>query len=440
MPTLSPELRNKLERTTLAARNVSEMASRAALETLAVHHHEPFPHMTSELRMLRNKLRAHARQVGDKKFEKPDKNGTDHEITRLVHECAYEHWHQMLFARFLAENNLLMLSEDGEKPVPVSLDDCKELAKEAKTDLWTLAGRYAQKMLPKIFRPDDPLLRLTLAREYQIQLERELEKLSTAVFTASDSLGWCYQFWQTERKDEVNSSGKKIGADELAAVTQLFTEDYMVDFLLHNTLGAWWTGRIAQVSSSKLQVSACPIEEEARKTVTLPAKDGVPAIDWKYLRFGKGQEEQWRVAAGTFDEWPKTVKEIRLLDPCMGSGHFLLSAFLLLVRLRIEEEKLSSAEACVAVLRDNLFGLELDARCTQIAAFNLALAAWKLGGYQTLPPLNLACSGLGANARESEWLKIAGDNQKLQRGMERLYQLFRQAAVLGSLINPRALV
>ena len=57
-------------------------------------------------------------------------------------------------------------------------------------------------------------------------------------------MGWVYQFWQADRKDEVNKSEKKIGADELPAVTQLFTEDYMVLFLLHNTLGAWWAGKI----------------------------------------------------------------------------------------------------------------------------------------------------------------------------------------------------
>ena len=68
--------------------------------------------------------------------------------------------------------------------------------------------------------------------------------LPAAVFTASDSLGWCYQFWQAERKDQVNAAGNKIGADELPSVTQLFTEDYMVDFLLDNTLGAWRAGKV----------------------------------------------------------------------------------------------------------------------------------------------------------------------------------------------------
>ncbi|MCI0536695.1 MAG: hypothetical protein L0Z50_15870, partial [Verrucomicrobiales bacterium] len=151
MPTISTDLRNKLEKIVSAARNLSERAAKAALEALAVAHHEPYGHMTAEQRNLRNKLRARARQLGDTQDAKGQLV-----ITHLAHECAYEHWHRMLFARFLAENNLLMLIEEGEKPIAVSLEDCKELAKEAKTDLWTLAGRYAQKMLPKIFRPDLP--------------------------------------------------------------------------------------------------------------------------------------------------------------------------------------------------------------------------------------------------------------------------------------------
>jgi hypothetical protein len=126
--------------------------------------------------------------------------------------------------------------------VAVSLEECKELAKEANTNPWALAGRYAQTMLPEIFRGDDPGLQVPVPREDQLKLEQLLDGLAQDTFTASDSLGWCYQFWQTERKDQVNAAGNKIGADELPSVTQLFTEDYMVDFLLDNTLGAWWAG------------------------------------------------------------------------------------------------------------------------------------------------------------------------------------------------------
>ena len=110
MPTLAGELRNKLERVVIDARDAAEAGARNALESLAVHHHEPYAHMKKEpeLLELRNHLRARARQLGDRKLAKPDADGKDHEIDHLAGECAYEHWHRMLFARFLAENNLLM--------------------------------------------------------------------------------------------------------------------------------------------------------------------------------------------------------------------------------------------------------------------------------------------------------------------------------------------
>ncbi len=273
-------------------------------------------------------------------------------------------------------------------------------------------------------------LAVHFAPEDRKQLEELLQSLSPEVFTASDSLGWCYQFWQTEKKEAVNDAGNKIGADELPSVTQLFTEDYMVDFLLDNTLGAWHAGKVL-AANPKLAESA-QSEDELRQAVALPG------CSWKYLRFIKGDDGKWTPAAGTFDGWPKSAAALRALDPCMGSGHFVVAMFERLVALRLAEEKLDEAAAVAAVIRDNLFGLEIDPRCTQIGAFNLALAAWRRVGHCKLPAMNLACSGLAPNTREADWLAIAGDNQKLQRGMERLYRLFQKAAVLGSLINPRA--
>jgi hypothetical protein len=104
----------------------------------------------------------------------------------------------------------------------------------------------------------------------------------------------------------------------------------------------------------------------------------------------------------------------------------------------MQEEDLPIQEAIVATLRDNIHGLELDERCSQIAAFSLALTAWKLGGFQPLPELHLACSGLAPHATQDEWMALAGDNYKLKNGMARLHELFENAPVLGSLINPRS--
>ncbi len=116
----------------------------------------------------------------------------------------------------------------------------------------------------------------------------------------------------------------------------------------------------------------------------------------------------------------------------------MVGMFERLVALRVAEEKLEESATVAAVIRDNLFGLEIDPRCTQIGAFNLALAAWRRVGYCTLPAMNIACSGLVPNAKMEDWLKLAGDDDRLQNGMDSLYRLFKDASVLGSLINPRA--
>ena len=424
MNPLPTELRNKLERTIIEARDVAEAGAKAALEALAVHHHGPYGHMSPEKRKLRNHLRARARQLGDKQNRK-----SELEITHLVWECAYEHWHRMLFARFLAENDLLI---EPEMDVAISLAECEELAKEEGKDLWTLASEFAQQMLPQIFRPNDPVLQVNLAREHRMKLEKLLNGLESSIFTASDSLGWVYQFWQSKRKKEVNESGNKIGADELPVVTQLFTEPYMVSFLLDNSLGAWWAAR----RLTEADLRHAENENELRKKASLT---GMPL---EYLRFVKLENGTWTPAAGTFDGWPEHLGELKALDPCCGSGHFLVAAFLMLVPMRMEMEGLSACEAVDAVLRENLHGLEIDQRCVELAAFALALTSWRYpvaGGYRPLPELNLACTGLSVNVTKAEWKSIAGvlpDKSYVPIALDWLYDEFQNAPVLGSLIDP----
>ena len=394
MPPLPTDRRGLLEKAVGEAREAAEAAARAALATLAVERGEPFPAMTDAQRRLRNALRARARQLGG--------GVQTHGVEPLAEEIAYEQWHRMLFARFLAENSLLR----HPGGVPVTLQECAELAPgEDAEDAWTLAARYAGAMLPGIFRAGDPSAQVRFAPEGRLKLERILANLPPAVFTADDALGWVYQFWQTKKKKEVNASGRKIGGADLAPVTQLFTEDYMVRFLLENSLGAWWAAR---------------------------HPDSPLVKQFAYLRF----REDGTPAAGTFPGWPQRAAEVTVMDPCCGSGHFLVVAFDMLRSMRMEEEGLAEAEAGDAVLRDNLFGLEIDPRCIQIAAFALALAAWKAGGYREIPVPNLACSGIPVHGQLSEWTKMAGDDVNVKIAVERLYSLFRNAPDLGSLIDP----
>lgn len=394
MTALETPLRRILEKQIIEAREVAETAARSALDTLLIDNGKHgdagnLTHLNDDQRRLRKALLAKEKQLGSR--------------DALVRECAYEQWHTMLFARFLEANDLLMHPEHGAS---VTMSDLNELAaEEGHADAYAAAAHYAAQMLPGIFRPGDPLLQVKFAREHRQALEALIEGIPKPAFTADDGLGWVYQFWQTGRKKQVNESGRKIGGADISPVTQLFTEHYMVQFMLHNTVGAWWAARHPDQ----------PLPTE--KSYLRLNEDGTPA-------------------AGSFPGWPATVKELKVIDPCCGSGHFLVAAFALLRRLRMTEEGLSEAEAGDAVLRDNLHGLELDPRCTQLAAFNLTLEAWKTGGYRPLPTPNIACSGLSISASVEDWLGLT-DRQEHRVVIEALHKEFRDAPDLGSLINPR---
>ncbi|WP_270804836.1 Eco57I restriction-modification methylase domain-containing protein [Aeromonas sp. QDB66] len=421
---LDKTLRTQLESTVLAAREVVETACREEIERLGVADATVPAFLDDAQRKLRNRLRAHARQLGDSLHD----NGKQ-ETAHLLAEMAYEQWHRMLFARFLEQNNLLMY----DAYTPVTLDECAELLEEEPdcASAWELAGRLAAKMLPQVFRVDSPVLAVRLPINHQRTLEGLIMALLPAVFEAQDSLGWCYQFWQSKRKEEVNKSGVPIGADELSPVTQLFTEPYMVSFLLDNALGAWWAKR--RLTQDHMRYASD--EQELRERAAIP---GVPLSYLRFVKVTDTQGECWQPAGGWYDAWPEDICELKTLDPCCGSGHFLVALFLMLVPMRMQLEGCDANTAIERVITQNLHGLELDGRCIEIAAFALALEAWRFpdaGGYRPLPALQLACSGQDVLAASNEWQQLAKQNPELEPALAWLKRQFSDAPVLGSLID-----
>ena len=408
MAVLTTQQRNTLESAIKLARKVAELGAFNALHGMAVDHPEPFAHMLTEQRNLRNSLRSKARLLGDALL-----GSGAQKIDHLSYELAYETWHKMLFAKFLEANGLLMHTNG----VAITLEDCEELANEESfVDKWDAAASYASKMLPEIFRLDDPLMQVAYAPDERIKLETIIDSLEDQIFIADDALGWVYQFWQTDEKKRINDNGDKIDGEKLPAVTQLFTEPYMVHFLIDNTLGAWWVSRNPGVKT--------PIKFEYLRLL----EDGTPA-------------------AGKFEGWPDKTAEITALDPCMGSGHFVASLFPIFATLRMHEEGLTKEQATDKVIAANLHGLELDARCTQIAAFNLALTAWKFcGHYKELPEMNIACSGIAPKGKVEDWVKLVGkvekvgDKARMENGIKMLYEHFQLAPELGSLLDPTTII
>jgi SAM-dependent methyltransferase len=163
-------------------------------------------------------------------------------------------------------------------------------------------------------------------------------------FAPPDALGWAYQYWNTEAKDRVfekvrTVKGAKIAGADIVPATQLYTEDYMVKFLVQNSLGATWMGMHPE---SKL------------------------AANWEYYVKDADRAPVER----------KSVQEITFLDPACGSGHFHLEAFDLLYAMYREEGELTEPGAiCTAILTKNLFGIDIDPRAVQIAEASLWMKA-----------------------------------------------------------------
>jgi hypothetical protein len=175
-------------------------------------------------------------------------------------------------------------------------------------------------------------------RKYRIRLSEDESAGAAAKppnpFTASDALGWAYQYWNTEEKDRVfekvrTVKGAKIAGPDIVPATQLYIEDYMVQFLVQNLLGATWMG---MHPDSKL-----------------PLPSGGE---------GRGEGAGWAYYVKDADRAPvekKPVREITFLDPACGSGHFHLEAFDLFYAMYLEEGELTAPEEiCNAILTKNL--------------------------------------------------------------------------------------
>lgn len=420
---LSTPLRRALEKSIRSARRIAEDGARDAIRRLGAAEPKPPTYLGDRDKDLRRRLRAHARALGDTFDKASDKQ----ETRKLAEATAYAHWHRMLFARFLAERNLL---RHPTLNAPITIEECRELAAgEGLQDAWAVAERYAAAMLPAVFRIDDPVLLVDFDPAHTQKLTALVTELDGDTFQAEDSLGWTYQFWRATEKEAVNESGVKIGADELPAVTQLFTEPYMVRFLLHNTLGAWWAGK--RLAADPQLAATAKNESELRDACSLPG------YGFDMLRFVREDENgSWRPAAGTFPGWPTEGRAITMLDPCCGSGHFLTEALTILATLRQQEERISPAASVAAVLRDNLHGLEIDGRCVQIAAFATALTAWRIAGWQRLPTPHIAWIGSPPPLPRGDFVSLADGDQELGQALGALHDLFKKAPLLGSLLSP----
>ena len=210
------------------------------------------------------------------------------------------------------------------------LTQCNAL-NEALPRMFEEMGGYTELLFPNnILRPDSVLGRMVT----DIPEEDWTDQVQI--------IGWLYQYYISEVHEAVVDPihGKQVKREDIPAATQLFTTDWVVRYMVDNSLGRYWIERHPE---SKLH--------QKLEYLVLPKDGKFPEI-----------------------EESVSPQELTFLDPCAGSGHILVYAFDVLMEI-YKESGYSERDAAAEIVRNNLFGLDLDPRCTQLAYFALMMKA-----------------------------------------------------------------
>lgn len=227
-------------------------------------------------------------------------------------------------------------------------------------------------------------------------------------------IGWLYQYYNTELKDDTFAQLKKnvkITKERIPAATQLFTPDWIVRYMVENSLGRLWL-------------------------------EGHPNAElrggWKYYLDEAEQEPEVEAQLAKLREEYKTIKpeEIKVIDPCMGSGHILVYAFDVLMQI-YTSAGWDQREAAQSILKNNLFGLDIDDRAAQLAYFAVMMKARQYDrrlltrGIQ--PNIYSIRESNGIQAMTIEYFHK--NDPKLKADIERIVTEMRDAKEYGSILN-----
>ncbi len=208
---------------------------------------------------------------------------------------------------------------------------------------------YTEMLLNISFTNEDDVIRMLVdgidEKEFNITTVGEDGKAAGQV----EIIGWLYQYYNTEPKNKAFAKKGKITKEEVPAVTQLFTPDWIVRYMVENSLGRMW-------------VEGHPDDELKSK--------------WKYYLDEAKQEESVQQELDKIKAEYATLKpeDIKLIDPCMGSGHILVYAFDVFMHI-YENAGWSQRDAAQSIIKNNIYGLDIDDRAAQLSYFAVLMKA-----------------------------------------------------------------
>ena len=208
---------------------------------------------------------------------------------------------------------------------------------------------YTEMLLNISFTNEDDVIRMLVdgidEKDFNITSVDEDGKAAGQV----EIIGWLYQYYNTEPKNKAFAKKGKITKEEVPAVTQLFTPDWIVRYMVENSLGRMW-------------VEGHPDDELKSK--------------WKYYLDEAKQEESVQQELSKIKAEYATLKpeDIKLIDPCMGSGHILVYAFDVFMQI-YENAGWSQRDAAQSIIQNNIYGLDIDDRAAQLSYFAVLMKA-----------------------------------------------------------------
>jgi hypothetical protein len=228
-----------------------------------------------------------------------------------------------------------------------------------------------------------------------------------SAWTDDTTLGWIYQYWndpERERLDAKINDSQKIEPHEIASKTQMFTERYMVEWLLQNSLGLIWLA-MCRKHGWRPEAEDVLADLDARRADWRAKREGGEVALDALMPIHGGLEDHWKywvpqpIPDDAVEKAPASIRELKLLDPACGSGHFLVIAFDLLAALYQEEarhrgETWSAKQIAEWIIENNLHGVDIDPRAVQIAAAGL-FVKWRTLSHEARPrQVNLVAPAL----------------------------------------------
>ena len=185
-------------------------------------------------------------------------------------------------------------------------------------------------------------------------------------------IGWLYQYYNSEKKDDVFAALKKnvkITKENIPAATQLFTPDWIVRYMVENSLGRLWLEGHPDAKNQLL-----PTEEE--QSAYVAGKRDPEDTKWHYYLEEAEQEPEVQVQLAEIRKGyaALTPEQLKVIDPCSGSGHILAYMFDVLMKI-YESYGYTTREAVASIVENNIYGLDIDDRAAQLAYFAVMMKA-----------------------------------------------------------------